>query len=91
MQLEHLDLDTLIGERGVLLSGGEKQRLALARAFVFDYEILLLDEPTSNLDLYLEKKILDEIFKRYKNKTILVVSHRPYVLDNVDRVVFMKK
>ena len=91
VELDHLSLDTIIGERWVLLSGWEKQRLALWRAFVFDYEILLLDEPTSNLDLYLEKKILDEIFKKYKNKTILVVSHRPYVLENVNRVVVMKK
>ena len=91
IELDHLSLDTIIGERWVLLSGWERQRLALWRAFIFDYEILLLDEPTSNLDLYLEKKILNEIFKRYKNKTILVVSHRPYVLKNVDRVVVMKK
>ncbi len=89
--MDHLSLDTIIGERWVLLSGWERQRLALWRTFVFDYEILLLDEPTSNLDLYLEKKILEEIFKRYKDKTVLVVSHRPYVLKNVDRIVVMKK
>ena len=91
VELDHLSLDTIIGERWVLLSGWERQRLALWRTFVFDYEILLLDEPTSNLDLYLEKKILEEIFKRYKDKTVLVVSHRPYVLKNVDRIVVMKK
>jgi ABC-type transport system involved in cytochrome bd biosynthesis fused ATPase/permease subunit len=74
-----------------LLSGGEKQRLALARAFLFDFDILLLDEPTSNLDLELEKQVLNALFEKYKDKTIIVISHRPFVLDYVERVVVMSK
>ena len=90
-QLEHLSADTIIGEHGVLLSGGEKQRLALARAFVFDYDVILLDEPTSNLDPELEQHILLALFDHYKNKTIIVISHRPFILDFVDRVIILKK
>lgn len=89
--LENLDLETVIGERGVLLSGGEKQRLALARAFLFDYDVLLLDEPTSNLDAELEQSILLDIFELYKDKTIIVISHRPFVLEYVDRILTLKK
>jgi ATP-binding cassette subfamily C protein LapB len=58
---------------------------------VFDYDVVLLDEPTSNLDLHLEKTILKEIFEHCKGKTILVISHRPFVLDYVDRVLVMRK
>jgi ATP-binding cassette subfamily B protein len=90
-KLDHLDPDTVIGERGVLLSGGERQRLVLARAFIFDYDILLLDEPTSNLDPETEKHVLDAIFDRYKDKTIAVISHNDYVLNKVDRIIKMKK
>jgi ABC-type transport system involved in cytochrome bd biosynthesis fused ATPase/permease subunit len=63
----------------------------LARIFLFDYDIVLLDEPTSNLDLQLEKEILKHIFEHCKDKTLLVISHRPFVLDYVDRVVVMHK
>jgi len=91
VRLDHLNLDDVIGEGGVLLSGWEKQRLALSRAFVFDYDIILLDEPTSNLDEELEKFILLEIFKKYDQKTIIVISHRPFILDYVDRIITIKK
>jgi ABC-type transport system involved in cytochrome bd biosynthesis fused ATPase/permease subunit len=75
----------------LLLSGGEKQRLALARAFVFDYDVLILDEPTSNLDPELEQRLLLNIFEHYKDKTIIVISHRPFILDYVDRIITIKK
>jgi len=88
--LDHLGLDTIIWEQWLLLSGWEKQRVALARAFVFDYDVLLLDEPTSNLDLELEQQILHWLFKRYANKTIICITHRPFVLDMVDRVLTMR-
>ncbi len=89
--LDYLRLNDIIWENWVLLSWWEKQRLALARIFLFDFDILLLDEPTANLDEELEKQVLDDIFQTYKNKTILIISHRPYVLDLVNRIITMKK
>jgi len=85
-----LTLDTVVGEHGLLLSWGEKQRVALARAFVFDYDVLILDEPTSNLDAELEQKLLTSLFAAYKDKTIICITHRPFVLDMVERVVTIK-
>jgi len=89
--LDNLKLETIIWENWVLLSWWEKQRIALSRAFLFDYDIILLDEPTSNLDQKLEKEVLLKIFEKYKNKTIIIVSHRPFILKYVDRVIEMKK
>ena len=65
-----------VGTLGAKLSGGEKQRLLLARSFIKDSHILLLDEPTSNLDNENEKLIMDYIFSNYKNKTVLVCAHK---------------
>lgn len=59
--------------------------------FVYDFEVLLLDEPTSNLDPELERTILDTIFRLYADKTICIISHREYALGLVERVVEMKK
>lgn len=89
-QLDHLTLDTIVGEQGLLLSGWEKQRLGLARAFVFDYDVIILDEPSSNLDIELEKNLLTTLFAWYKEKTIICITHRPLVLEMVDRIVTMK-
>ncbi len=89
--LDYLWLDNVIWERWVLLSWWEKQRLALARIFLFNFDILLLDEPTANLDEELEEKILKDIFETYKNKTIIIISHRPFILDYVDRIITVRK
>jgi len=67
---------TLVGEGGIQLSGGQKQRIAIARALYGQPEVLVLDEATSSLDDKTEKKIMDEIYKITKDKTLIVIAHR---------------
>ena len=70
-------LDTRVGEEGLRLSTGQKQRLNLIRGIIEDKEIYILDEPTSNLDKISEEKIIDMITNHLANKTIIIVTHRP--------------
>lgn len=69
-------LDTIVGERGVKLSAGQKQRLNIIRGILLDKEIYILDEPTSNLDKETEMQIINLINKHLKDKTVLIVTHR---------------
>lgn len=70
-------LDAPVGEWGATLSGGQRQRLAIARALVRDTPILLLDEATSNLDVPTEEKLLDRLLAHSRDRTIVIITHRP--------------
>lgn len=83
-------LDTVVEEGGKNFSGGEKQRIGLARAFLANREIFLLDEPTSNLDIQNEAIILKSLVEEAKNKTVILVSHRESTLSICDKILKMK-
>ena len=70
-------IDTIIGERGVKLSGGQKQRLAIARLILHNPQIVIMDEATSALDSIVESEILDNMNKVFKDRTMIVISHKP--------------
>jgi ATP-binding cassette, subfamily C, bacterial CydCD len=82
--------DTLIGEQGFRLSGGERQRLAIARALLRDSPVLILDEPTANLDPQTEKQVLNTLFETMRKKTSVLITHRLIGLENVDQILVME-
>ena len=79
--------NTKVGELGGILSSGEKQRIGVARAFIHNPKLLLLDEPTSNLDSLNEGIILKSILEEQNEKSVIVVSHRESTLDCVDELI----
>ena len=78
--------DTLIGEAGMGLSGGQLQRLSIARALYRGVKILVLDEATSALDSITETKIYNNMKQRIKDKTVIMITHRPSSLKNADKI-----
>ncbi|UTS70510.1 ABC transporter ATP-binding protein [Mycoplasma bradburyae] len=83
--------DTYIDENQTNLSSGQLQQIALARAFLSDAEILIMDEATSSVDSKTEKNIQDAIFKLMKNKTVILIAHRLSTIINVDNILVMKQ
>lgn len=90
--IERLDekLETTLGERGIRISGGQKQRISIARALFRDFEILILDESTSAIDSSTEEKIFNNILNFYKDKLILIISHRKSIYDKLDHLIEVK-
>ena len=83
-------LDHLLADNGSDLSEGQRQRIALARAFLSSAPFMLLDEPTSNMDALLEGRVLTRLIERKDDRTCLIVSHRPSVLARVDRLLTLE-
>jgi ATP-binding cassette subfamily C protein CydC len=82
--------DTVVGENGLLLSGGERRRLAIARAVLKDAPVVILDEATADLDSTTEAALWSALDPWLEGKTVLVISHRPTVSAHVDRVVKLR-
>jgi ABC-type multidrug transport system fused ATPase/permease subunit len=83
-------LDTNVGERGVKLSGGEKQRLSIARALLKDAPILLLDEATASVDSETEHQIQSALDALMKNRTAFVIAHRLSTIQNADKIYVLE-
>ena len=79
-------LDTIIGEKGASLSGGQLQRLGIARSLYSNPDILILDESTNALDKETQKKIINNLFLNYKNKTIIIISHDHNILSECNKI-----
>lgn len=82
---------SIVGERGVNLSEGQKQRLSIARALIKDPDILVLDEPTSSLDSLVERNIFDALPEVIQGKTLFVVAHRLATVQNTDRILLLNE
>lgn len=82
--------DTVVGSNGANLSGGQRQKIAMARAIAKDSKILVLDEATSNYDMESEIEMIDLIVNRLKDKTVLLITHKLPILKAVDRIIFIE-
>lgn len=83
-------LNTKLGERGMNISGGERQRLALSRLWFSDAQIIILDEATSAMDNITEKIVMDRVIDKLKNKTVIMISHRLNIVQDFDEIVLLQ-
>jgi len=91
VQKLYLGYNHYTGENGNTLSGGQKVKIAFARLFISNPDIIILDEAGSALDMEAEKKITDNLNEKFKNKTIITIAHRLHTLQNADKIIFLKE
>lgn len=82
--------DTNIGEGGIELSGGESQRIAIARALISKRDVVILDEPTSHLDIETEYEIKKKLLHLFKGKTVIIATHRLHWLNDMDYILHLE-
>lgn len=82
---------TVLGEFGANISGGQRQRLAIARAIVNEPPVLILDESTGGLDPVSEAQVLDQVLSHRQGKTTILISHRPRVINRADWIVLLEQ
>ncbi len=80
-----------MGQMGARLSGGERQRVGIARTMLTDPDVLVMDEPTSSLDVLHEKELLKTLQEGFQDKMIFLVSHRPSTLTGCTRIVRLER
>ncbi len=83
-------IETIIGDKGICLSGGQRQRIEIARALAQDTSIIVFDEATSALDAVTEKRIINEIFMKISNKTVIIITHKFTVIDVADLIYVLE-
>lgn len=89
--IKEVSLDYVVGQNGAMLSGGQKQKIALARALIHDKPIVIFDEATSNTDAYSEQQINGLLDTKLKEKTVIIITHKKEILNKVDHIVVMKE
>ena len=82
-------LDSVILSQGKNLSGGQKQSIALSRAVLFDQPLLVMDEPTSAMDQMMEDRLVERLSSYAKDKTLLLITHKPNMLKLCDRIIVL--
>lgn len=89
--IKEVSLDYVVGQNGTMLSGGQKQKIALARALIHDKPIIIFDEATSNTDAYSEQQINGLLNTKLREKTVIVITHKKEILSKVDQIVVLKE
>ncbi len=89
--IKEVSLDYVVGQNGAMLSGGQKQKIALARALIHDKPIVIFDEATSNTDAYSEQQINGLLNTKLKEKTVIVITHKKEILSKVDQIIVLKE
>lgn len=89
--INEVSLDYVVGQNGAMLSGGQKQKIALARALIHDKPIIIFDEATSNTDAYSEQQINRLLNTKLKEKTVIVITHKKEILSKVEQIIVLKE